>query len=137
MIWCVPPAKEPSAKPAATIVEATAKTRSVIKDLQARLTGALPPQKGEPVDDLERELRDYFERAAPSHGTGTQRNQLLNELRNRVIEGVVDRIIAEWSTSKPNAPHCLGLGREVMDRLVERVLQELRKTVAGGSPHVE
>ena len=128
----MPPAKQSSAKPAATIAEATARTRLVIEDLQARLTGQAQsplPQQVEAVDDLERELQAYFERAAPTHGIGTERNQLLNELRNRVIEGVVDRIIAEWSISKPNAPHCLGLGREVMDRLVERVLEELRKTV--------
>ena len=124
-------------------MNATAKTRSVIESLQARLAGdtrslqpvaALPESSPvESMDDLERELQAYFEQSAPiTPAAGASRNQLLasriqllDDLKDRVIDGVVDRIIAEWSRSQSS-----GLGREVMDRLIERVLEELGETVA-------
>jgi hypothetical protein len=114
----VPSARQ-SAKPAATIINATARTRSVIEDLQARLTAVPPVQsREESVDDLERQLQVYFERATPA----SPRSKLLDELRSRVIEGVVDRILAEWVN--PGQP--AGLKPEVMERLIERVLEEFQ-----------
>jgi hypothetical protein len=133
----VPSARNPSAKPAATIINATARTRSVIEDLRARLAAEVPDHSpppapastGEPVDELERELQAYFDRAAPKSGHAS-RDQLLEDLRNRVIDCVVDRILAEWALSPAAAPHCLGLGRDVMDRLIERILNEFRRTAS-------
>lgn len=119
------PSTKPSAKPAATIVNATAKTRSVIEDLGARLTGTRTPPVDphqETIEDLERQLQEYFNRAVSSNRPG-----VLDDLRNRVIDGVVDRILADWSHS--GAAPGIGLGREVMDRLIERVLDDFRKHV--------
>jgi len=130
----VPSARQSSAKPAATIVNATARTRSVIETLQARLTAdarskvpgpqpvaeELPSE--ESVDDLEMQLQAYFDRATPS----TPRTKNLNELRSRVIDGVVDRILAEWTNPQPGSSPGAGLGPEVMERLIERVLEEFR-----------
>jgi len=127
----VPSARQPAAKPAATIVNATARTRSVIEDLQARLTadargrvsGPQPvPEEAslESVDDLERQLQAYFEHATPT----SSRTKILDELRSRVIDGVVDRILAEWANPQHQAG---GLAAEVMERLIERVLDELGK----------
>jgi len=88
--------------------------------LQARLTRAPePPPAEESVDDLEQQLQAYFNHASPA----TPRTKILDELRNRVIDGVVDRILAEWASPKPGA----GLGPEVMERLIERVLEEFGK----------
>src|SRR5579863_6987082 len=118
----MPSARQPAAKPVATIVNATAKTRSVIEGLQARLTRAPePPPAEESVDDLEQQLQAYFNRASPT----TPRTKILDELRSRVIDGVVDRILAEWANSKPGSLDA-GLGPEVMERLIERVLKEFR-----------
>jgi hypothetical protein len=106
----VPSARQSVAKPA--IINATARTRSAIEGLQARLNPQELNQQDpapESEDDLERELQTYFEN-----------NGVRNELRSHVIEGVVDKILAEWP----------GLGQEVVDRLVERVANELRKTTA-------
>ncbi len=50
-------------------------------------------------------------------------SKILDELRNRVIEGVVDRILAEWSNPQNQEG---GLAAEVMERLIERVLDELQ-----------
>lgn len=135
----MPSARNPSAKPAATIINATARTRSVIEDLRARLAAEVPDRSPAPapapaaadesVDELERELQAYFDHAVPKSGHAS-RDQLLEDLRNRVIDGVVDRILAELAGTPSGAPHCLGLGREVMDRLIERVLNEFRRTVS-------
>lgn len=124
----MPSARQSAAKPAATIASATARTRSVIEDLQARLTAdarsriseqppAQPPE--ESLDDLEQQLQAYFDRASPT----SPRSKILDELRSRVIDGVVDRILAEWA----NPEQAGGLGPEVMERLIERVLDEVRK----------
>ena len=136
----MPSTRQPPAKPIATIADATAKTRSVIEDLQARLTAdarsriaeqATTPPPAEPedvnreesVDDLERQLQAYFERATPR----STRTKILDELRNRVIDGVVDRILVEWATLQPGASPAAGLGPAVMERLIERVLDEFGK----------
>jgi hypothetical protein len=140
----VPLARQPSAKPAATIVNATAKTRSVIEDLQARLTAdaraKVPgPQRvaeevpsEESMDDLEMQLQAYFDRVTPA----TPRTKVLDQLRSRVIDGVVERILAEWTNPQPGSSPGAGLGPEVMERLIERVLEEFRK-VAESSETLE
>jgi hypothetical protein len=99
----VPSARQSPAKP--TIINATARTRSAIEGLQAKLTQQ-PDSPSESEDDLERELKAYFE------SSGTR-----NELRSHVIESVVDRILADWP----------GLRQQVVDRLIERIANELRK----------
>jgi hypothetical protein len=124
----MPSARQPAAKPAATIINATAKTRSVIEGLQARLTRTPePPPVEESVDDLEQQLQAYFERAAPA----APRGKILDELRSRVIDGVVDRILAQWANPELGSPGA-GLGPEVMERLIERVLEEF--STAAESP---
>jgi hypothetical protein len=127
----MPSARQPAAKPAATIVNATARTRSVIEDLQARLTADTRARTAEPqpirpasavesIDDLERQLEAYFERATPT----SSRTKILDELRSRVIDGVVDRIMASWANPQQQAGG--GLAAEVMERLIMRVLDELQ-----------
>jgi len=125
----------PKTSPAATIVNATAKTRSVIESLQAKLAadagGRAREDAGpepESIDDLEQQLHAYFERTAPSDSsTALQpRSLLLDELRSRVIDRVVDRILAEWAD--PHSPGARSaLAQQVMERLTERLLEELQK----------
>ena len=122
----------------ANISTATAKTRSLIQDLQTRLTEAAHPGLAaapgatlETEEDLERQLEAYFAREVGGPGkAGASRARILDELRNRVIDGVVERILSEWS--QPGAPTSAGLRDEVMERLIERVLGELH---ASGSLH--
>jgi hypothetical protein len=101
----VPSARQSPAKP--TIINATARTRSAIEGLQAKLIQPEPTRESE--DDLERELKAYFEN-----------NGVRNELRSHVIESVVDRILAEWP----------GVRQEIVDRLIERLTNELRRIPA-------
>lgn len=116
----MPSAKNPAAKPATTIINATARTRSVIEGLQAKLAAERPNQLDDPesIEELERQLQAYFERTS----LNPSRSPILEDLRKRVIEGAVERILAEW-------PNSSELGREVMDRLIEHVLREFRRTV--------
>jgi hypothetical protein len=98
----VPSARQSPAKP--TIINATARTRSAIEGLQAKLNPQEPTPESE--DDLERDLKAYFELRGDR-----------NELRSHVIESVVDKILAEWP----------GVRQEVVNRLIERVAAELQK----------
>ena len=122
----MPSARNPAGKPAATIINATARTRSVIQDLQARLA-VEPPRLAErasadeSIDDLERQLQVYFERRAPAPA-----NPALEDLRSRVVAAVAERILAQWSAN-PADPGTQSLRDDVMDRLVARILDEFRK----------
>src|SRR5215469_15834714 len=115
--------KQIAAKPGATIIDATAKTRSIIENLQARLardTAAVDHE--ESIEDLEQQLQAYFARSAADPS-----RPLLEDLRGRVVEKLVDRILAEWSTSRVSQPDSNPLIQAVMDRLVERVWEEFEK----------
>jgi hypothetical protein len=89
------------------ITEAAEKARVLIQDLQSRLR-ADPPAEAI-VDDLEAQLQEYFSSAAGKDAVG--------DIRKRVIEGVVERILREWE----NTP----LEDEVVTRLIDRVLERL------------
>lgn len=103
----MPSARQPAAKP--TIINATARTRSAIEGLQARLNSVEPEsgQTPETEDDLERELQTYF-----------QNRGARNELYSHVIESVVDRILAEWP----------GIRQDIVERLIERIANDLRRS---------
>jgi hypothetical protein len=140
----VPAPKSP--RPEASIASAAAKTRSAIEGLQERLSedaqGSVPqcvapvPRKtldigpGETDEDLERQLQSYFARASSSSRggasvTSSSRTQILDQLRSRVIDGVAERILAEWACPQPGTSPTLG--SELMERLIERLLEQLRK----------
>ncbi len=142
----MPAPKSPSVRPEASIASAAAKTRSAIEGLQERLSedaqSSVPqcvapvPRKtldigpGETDEDLERQLQSYFARASssPRGGasvTSSSRTQILDQLRSRVIDGVAERILAEWACPQPGTSPTLG--SELMERLIERLLEQLRK----------
>ena len=109
---------------------ATAKTRSAIQDLQNRLVEVSQTEParssvedGETEQDLERQLESYF-----AHHASCERTPVssADELRNRVIDGVVERILSEWASGKQAGAGDPGLRDEVLERLIERVLQQLR-----------
>ena len=136
-----------SSRPSPSISTATAKTRSVIQDLQNRLAEAThQPAKSrfaavpqisatsaaiESEEELERQLEAYF--AQQLSDCSDDPTQTRDELRSRVIDGVVERILKEWAVGKSNAPAAAGLRDEVTERLIERVLQQLRASSAAFS----
>lgn len=146
-------AKNAPVRPVVTLADATAKTRSLIESLQARLapegdngaaTLAVPiraprtektVQLEETEEDLEKQLQMYFERdAVPARGVSavnsTARAQTLDEIRAGVVDGVVERILAEWSQPQREGSEGAELKREVVARLVDRVIDQLHKTRA-------
>ncbi|HYL35972.1 MAG TPA: hypothetical protein VEV17_08680 [Bryobacteraceae bacterium] len=132
--------KNQPARPGASIATAAAKARSAIQDLQAKLSEASHGAGGAPAagkdtasveseEELERQLEAYFARASRSTRAGpgaASRTAILDELRSRVIDGVVDRILEEWASGHSGTGGAAGLGDEVMERLIQRVLQQIK-----------
>jgi hypothetical protein len=137
-----------SADSAATIASATAKTRSVIEGLQARLSGETPHraqvtsvspsrkkkalEEEETEEELERQLQTYFastiiQTRNASSVANLSRTQIHDELRSRVVEGVVHRILAEWARREQDLPGSSRLGNEIMERLIQRVLEQFQE----------
>jgi hypothetical protein len=98
----------PAEKSEPKLTEATRKTAAALAGLQSRLG----PVAAEPNDDLSRELQEYFSAPAPTSASP-------DDLRERVIDGVVERILRSW-----DEPELKGA---VLERLVERVVQRLSK----------
>ena len=99
------------------LTEATAKTTAVLQTLQSRL-------KREPVpldtrDELGEELQHYFATAS-----GPLPEKVSKEIRNQVIDGVVEQILRSWGNNGQVAASIKG---EVVARLVERVTAEILK----------
>ncbi len=116
------------ARPEPTISEAAEKAGLVIRRLQSKLRergpgpdlGREPASSGPRNEDLDQELENYF------HHVAMKRNPeagALDALRSQVVDQVVDRILREWDA--PADPHSPSLEREVMERLVERLLERL------------
>ena len=74
--------------------------------------------------ELERQLAAYFAHAGPPSGAAgaSERDRILDELRQRVIDGVVERILADWTNGRVAEPS--PLRNEVLERLIQRVLQQ-------------
>jgi hypothetical protein len=106
----VPSRKTPENRPEPNLAAAAEKASLVIRGLQARLH----PRPQEPADespeDLERQLAQYFGKASPPI-----QQPLLNDLRNRVIDGVTERILGHWERNSP-------IEGAVIERLIERLL---------------
>ena len=151
--------KNPSADPLAALATDTARTRSAIERLQAKLsaelaekgisTAAMSPKRvhkqssavsapvskslveipdGETEEELERQLQKYF--AATSvqpRNLADVSAQARDELRDKVVESVVRRIISEWARADQDRPAGARLGNEIMERLIQRVLEEFEE----------
>ena len=128
------------ARPVSTLADATAKTRSLVEGLQARLATPsyeadrraprtvdvvpVPGNDDETEEDLERQLQEYFERTMPT----ASRTQIAGDLHSRVIEGVVERVLADWANPQRATAVTASLRAEVIERLTQRVLEQLQKS---------
>lgn len=136
----------------ASLASATAKTQSVIEGLQARLSGQpaarvhKPPVSAakkknvnvieveeveETEEELDQQLQTYFARttvqAGPFPSVANLSSRQVRDLRERVIEGVVHRILAEWARHDQELPGGARLGNEIMERLIQRVLEQFQE----------
>ena len=150
----MPSTKRPSTRAATSIATAAERTRSVIENLQSKLTevskhgaGARfssvlmeeretvaehmsdPPMRleTETEAELERQLEAYFARGGEKESADPRpaaQNRTLDDLRKRVVDGVVKRILEDWSNDGPGASS--PLKDEVLERLIDRVFREFQ-----------
>src|SRR5262245_51535485 len=103
--------------------EAAEKTELLIRGLQSRLlegTGDIQETRADTAANLERQLQEYFEIWPGEDRPETNR---LTQIRNRVVDGVVDRILRSWESARggPATP----FENEVIERLIDRVVEKL------------
>jgi hypothetical protein len=103
------------------LTEATAKTTAVLQILQSRLKRDVAPP--ETPDELGEELQHYFATAS-----GPMPEKISKEIRNQVVDGVVERILHSWGE---NGQVAATIKAEVIARLVERVTAEILKKGLG------
>src|ERR1700681_4858920 len=102
------------------LTEAADKATALIQGLQSRLNRDAPPAAASPreetPEDLDRQLQEYFVESDSG---------ALNQIRDRVIDAVADRILERWESGDRRE---LGaLENQVIDRLAERVLERMAK----------
>ena len=102
------------------LTEAAAKTTAVLQTLRSRLNREGIP--GETRDELGEQLQHYF---ASATGDPPPPAKVPSEIRNLVIDGVVERILHSWG--EPNGQLAARIKSEGIGRLVEHVLAELLK----------
>lgn len=103
------------------IAVATEKTGHFIRGLQSRLLEGASEIEEQPSDTtatLEKQLQEYF---ASWPGEGRPDTGSLKRIRNRVIDGVVERILRGWQQDGNAHP----FEDEVTERLIDGVLQML------------
>lgn len=106
---------EPKTGPSITV--AAERTGLLIRGLQARLSDQAPEETAE---DLERQLQNYF---AAQAGTELSSRFPLNQIRQRVIDGVAERILCGWDWSLESKSATVE--DEVVERLIERIFEYL------------
>jgi hypothetical protein len=95
------------------LLEATGKTTVAVEGLKARLNREAAAPREATSEDLGRQLEEYFSTAvAKSYSAQDQ-------LRERVIEGVVEKILRAWQEPE--------LKNAIMERLIDRVLEGLAR----------
>ena len=106
-----------------------------VASVQTISTQDCEPQETD--EELERQLQAYFACATPAQRKTASvvtsgYPLLMDELRGRVVDVAADRILTLWLCPEPGMPPAAGLGTELIDRLVQRILEQLGKP-AGGS----
>jgi hypothetical protein len=99
-------------KPETKLSEAADKATALLQGLQSRLNR----QRPEGSEDLDRQLREYF----VSSETG-----VLDQIRERVIDAVADRILENWE--RGDRRELGALESQVIDRVAERILERMAK----------
>lgn len=122
-------------KTESNLSETTDRAAALLQELRLRLNAETPHRETRPPeihlveessDQLERELQAYFSTTHPP----AEGRSVLNEIRDRVVEGVVDRIIRAWE--EPQGQASGAIGQAVVQRLIERVLEGLGKEAGLG-----
>ena len=106
--------------------EAADRTAALLEGLQSRLREAPPVAdrpRGETSEDLDRELQEYF--GSESGKRPDSVPSVPDEIRDRVIEAVADRILECWG--RGHRSELGALENQVIDRVAERILERMTK----------
>lgn len=101
--------KSPEGRTEPNLTEAAEKASLVIRGLQSRLRQRPGEAAEETPEQLEQQLQQYFARSTARGGT-------LADVRNRVVDGVVERILRQWDQGS-------AIEADVVERLIEHVLE--------------
>lgn len=107
------------------LTEAAEKTTAVLQGLQSRLSreaGGVRSARPEIPDELGKQLEEYF---AASSLPSAASPVTLDDLRNRVMEGVAEKILRAWQ--EPGGRLSAAFKDALVERLIERVLDALDK----------
>lgn len=112
------------------LTEAADKATALLQGLQSRLNrdaplaAAISPDAGpreETPEELDRQLREYF--VAESGKLPDDR--VLNQIRDRVIDTVADRILERWE--RGDRRELGALENQVIDRVAARILERMAR----------
>ncbi len=109
-------------RPEPKLREAAARTAEALQTLQSRLRHESVAPSDDSPDDLGRQLSEYFAESAQSP-VGPPSDRLPDDLRELVIHSVAEKVLRTWSDPSGGLS---GVREEVIARLVERVLGELK-----------
>ena len=110
------------------LTEAAEKTTAVLQGLQSRLSreaGGVRSAQPEVPDELGKQLEEYFAAAALPDAADPRATAASGDIRSRVIEGVVERILQAWK--EPNGQLRPAFKDTLVERLIERVLDAVQK----------
>jgi len=107
-------------KPETKLTEAADKATALLQGLQSRLNSQRPERPEESPEDLDRQLREYFVSSETSSEAG-----LLDQIRERVIDAVANRILESWE--RGDRRELGALENQVIDRVAERILERMTK----------
>src|SRR4029077_16571909 len=114
------------------LTEAAEKTTAVLQGLKSRLSPEAGVRSAQPEipDELGKQLEEYFAASslpsasdqAPSPG---QSSAGLDEIRNRVMEGVAERILRAWQ--EPGGQLSAAFKDALVGRLIDLALDAIHK----------
>ena len=107
-------------KPETKLTEAADKATALLQGLQSRLNSQRAERPDESPEDLDRQLREYFVSSEAPSEIG-----LLDQIRERVIDAVADRILESWE--RGDRRQLGALENQVINRVAERILERMTK----------
>ena len=97
------------------LTEAADRATALLQGLQSRLN-RVSSREEETPEELDRQLREYF--------VGSDAG-MLNQIRDRVIDAVADRILQSWE--RGDRRELGALENQVIDRVAERILERMTR----------
>jgi len=100
------------------LTEAADKATALLQGLQSRLNREVTPvaSGNESSEELDRQLQEYFK---------TEPGNVPDQIRERVIDAVADRILKNWESGERR--ELGGLENQVIERVAARILERMSR----------